>query len=255
MAKKIIIHFPSADIHPLLAQVPLTVSPFVSLPTATTLPYTYRSLPSSLPQSSTADQSGTNSVDASSAKFIVSSKGHAAHPEDIVASCQALLAHLRKQEVDAEAELSKWENDINDFELAEKRKLAPGWLDRNEKILEPARNSTSISSQNHSLLDDPADARDPQVSSTDDAEGAELDRAFGGIKVGWYIDDKKEEHRRRLDVCNVHCIKELNFCAFRMADGDVLLVSEARSRALQLHSYAFLKSSGQRSLVAYQTHS
>ncbi|KFX89057.1 hypothetical protein V490_07257, partial [Pseudogymnoascus sp. VKM F-3557] len=27
--------------HPLLAQVPLTVSPFISLPTATTLPYTY----------------------------------------------------------------------------------------------------------------------------------------------------------------------------------------------------------------------
>ncbi|PHH82576.1 hypothetical protein CDD83_3220 [Cordyceps sp. RAO-2017] len=35
--------------HPLLEQVPLTVSPFVSLPSATTLSYNYKTMPSSIP--------------------------------------------------------------------------------------------------------------------------------------------------------------------------------------------------------------
>ncbi|KAI9780511.1 MAG: hypothetical protein M1835_004471 [Candelina submexicana] len=177
--------------HPLLAQVPLTVSPFVSLPTATTLPYTYKSLPSTLPPSSTGDTNGTEKP-----KYVVSSAGHAAHPDEVIASCRALQAHLQKMQDDAERTLRDWNEGIKERELAEKRRVAPGWLDRDEKILEPQRahrddevtniDNTAFniarsqgndqSGAEHMHLDD----QPYQEEST--REGEELDRAFGGLR-------------------------------------------------------------------------
>src|SRR5271168_4554010 len=92
--------------HPLLAQIPLTVSPFISLPTATTLPYTYKTLPSTLPPSSTG--STTTSTDGKP-KYVVSSSGHSAHPDDIIDSCKALQAYIQKVQDDADRELKAWE--------------------------------------------------------------------------------------------------------------------------------------------------
>jgi hypothetical protein len=138
--------------------VPLTVSPFISLPTATTLPYTYKTLPNSLPPSSTGDDPA-----AEKPKFVVSSTGLAAHPEDIIASCKALQDHLKKQQDDAQELLQRWQVDIAERELAEKRRLAPGWLDRQEKILEPERRGF-VPAKSESIMD---------------AMQQELDRAFG----------------------------------------------------------------------------
>jgi hypothetical protein len=171
--------------HPLLAQVPLTVSPFVSLPTATTLPYTYKTLPSSLPQPST----GTASAD-EKAQYVVSSSGHAAHPDEIMASCKALQAYILKVQDDADRELKEWQDAIDARELAEKRRVAPGWLDSDARILEPEKahpNSGGGSQKAHGNL------MDVDISSADasglkhtpvvapDGEGDELDRAFGGL--------------------------------------------------------------------------
>ncbi|KXJ92938.1 hypothetical protein Micbo1qcDRAFT_160808 [Microdochium bolleyi] len=133
--------------HPLLAQVPLTVSPFVSLPTATTLPYTYRTMPSTLPVPATgitgtpASSSGgpSSSADSSSKpKYVVSQTGgHAAHPDDILASCNALKAHVAKLKDDADRELRELVARIREAELAEKRRVAPGWLDSETHLLQP----------------------------------------------------------------------------------------------------------------------
>lgn len=169
--------------HPLLAQIPLTVSPFISLPTATTLPYTYKSLPSALPPSSTGEFNGSEKP-----KYVVSSSGHAAHPDEIIASCQALQSHLQKLQEDAEETLKEWEASIKDRELAEKRRLAPGWLDREEKILEPERKHDSLKpsagGQTGDLnIMDRQDAAPLEKSLTQEqnAQGEELDRAFGGL--------------------------------------------------------------------------
>ena len=177
-----------AEPHPLLAQVPLTVSPFVSLPTATTLPYTYKPLPSTLPPSSTRDANGLESEN-----FVVSASGHAASPEDIVASCQALRSHLRKTQEAAEQAVDDWEQELRDEELAEKRRVAPGWLDRDEKILEPERKRADDSpsrgmdkSNSIASLMDIQDVRSqsPTVhQSTINTVGDDLDRAFGGLNV------------------------------------------------------------------------
>ncbi|MCJ1386824.1 hypothetical protein MMC17_009952 [Xylographa soralifera] len=169
--------------HPLLAQVPLTVSPFISLPTATTLPYTYKSIPSTLPPSSTGEDNGTDKP-----KYVVSASGHAAHPDEIIASCKALQAHLQQIQDDAERTVREWEDGVRERELAEKRRLAPGWLDREEKILEPAKKRNSVAASNAKAAPEPniMDSQDggPAIRSLTEektAEGEELDRAFGGM--------------------------------------------------------------------------
>ena len=171
--------------HPVLAQIPLTVSPFISLPTATTLPYTYKPLPSTLPPSSTADPNGNERE-----KYIVSRSGHAASPEEIIESCQALQARIQKTQDDAQQTIKDWEQSLRDQELAEKRRVAPGWLDREEKILEPKRTSIADPSmipnppaQETNIMDQ-QDGQQPAGSRQDanpNTAGDELDRAFGGM--------------------------------------------------------------------------
>ncbi|KAG4035755.1 hypothetical protein MFRU_001g05230 [Monilinia fructicola] len=166
--------------HPLLAQVPLTVSPFVSLPTATTLPYTYKTLPSTLPPSSTAASATSND---GKPKYVVSSSGHAAHPDDIIASCKALQAYIQKAQDDADRELKAWEDAIAARELAEKRRVAPGWLDSDARILEPEKKA---SAGGGNLMDVDVSTSDAsRLAQTPVAvpnqEGDELDRAFGGM--------------------------------------------------------------------------
>lgn len=139
-----------AGSHPLLEQVPLTVSPFVNLPVAPTLPYTYKTMPSALPPSltgiagSTAEDGGNNGSSSaapasSKPRYVVSPSGHAAHPDDIVASCRALQAHVAKLRADADAELRALDERIRARTLAEKRRVAPGWLDSDARLLEPER--------------------------------------------------------------------------------------------------------------------
>ncbi|KAF7942592.1 uncharacterized protein EAE97_006046 [Botrytis byssoidea] len=168
--------------HPLLAQVPLTVSPFVSLPTATTLPYTYKTLPSTLPPSSTA--ASASSSDGRS-QYVVSSSGHAAHPDEIIASCKALQAYIQKVQDDADRELKAWEDAIAARELAEKRRVAPGWLDSDARILEPEKKTVA---GGESLMDVDVSNNDAsRLAQTPVAvpnqEGDELDRAFGGMEL------------------------------------------------------------------------
>ncbi|RMZ84068.1 hypothetical protein DV737_g1393, partial [Chaetothyriales sp. CBS 132003] len=153
--------------NPLLAQVPLTVSPFLSLPSAVTLSYSFRhEVPSSLPPSVIDEAS-------EKPKYIVSSSGHTAHPDDIINSCNALQQHITKTADDAKRQIEAWEQSIKDRELAEKRRVAPGWLDREEKILEPTKVAAS--------KQEPGQAAAPAASPN--REGEEIDRAFGNLAV------------------------------------------------------------------------
>jgi hypothetical protein len=171
--------------HPLLAQVPLTVSPFINLPTSVTLPYTYKSVPSSLPPSVTVD---TSSPDGK-ARYVVSpSGGHAAHPDDILSTCHSLEQHLNKTRANADQAINEWQESIKQRELAEKRRVAPGWLDREEKLLQPSRVSASPDVQGDahpSLLDSsaPDESSSQLPAMTPQNDGDELDRAFGGLGV------------------------------------------------------------------------
>lgn len=122
------------------------------------------------------------------ARYVVSSSGeHAAHPDEILAACQSLEQHLKKTRSDAEKAIQAWEESIKQRDLAEKRRLAPGWLDRDEKLLQPSRSTTSQGNTGttESLLDsssaDQGASTMPSMVPRD--EGEELDRAFGGLGV------------------------------------------------------------------------
>lgn len=94
---------------------------------------------------------------------------------------------------DAEKTLRDWEANVKEQELAEKRRVAPGWLDRDEKILQPQRTtnnsrmSGSIQDGNASVsLMDRQDGNQHDMNmqdTTTDAAGDELDRAFGGMAL------------------------------------------------------------------------
>lgn len=152
------------------------------------MPYTYKPLPSTLPPSSTADSNG-----AERDKYVVSNSGHSASPEDVIASCHALQAHIKKLQEDAEKAINDWDAKLKKEELAEKRRVAPGWLDRSEKILEPERKlNTQPSSQASctpvpatNLMDAPEADKDGHTASqdTDHVVGDELDRAFGYMNI------------------------------------------------------------------------
>ncbi|KAK0635829.1 hypothetical protein B0T17DRAFT_517380 [Bombardia bombarda] len=205
--------------HPLLEQVPLIVSPFVKLPTATTLPYTYKPMPSTLPPSATgiaAAAAAPSSTDANPAntttnkpKYVVSSSGHAAHPDDIMASCRALQAHIAKLQAEAEAELRAIDERIRARELAEKRRLAPGWLDSEARLLEPERKGAAATATSGTAAGGDGTQQiegrrqeDLQFAGSGSGfgrdghgpggasemavpdEGEELDRAFGTLGLG-----------------------------------------------------------------------
>ncbi|KAI1771895.1 hypothetical protein F4818DRAFT_428203 [Hypoxylon cercidicola] len=170
--------------HPLLAQVPLTVSPFVSLPTAATLPYTYKAMPSTLPPPA----SGVTGASDEKVRYVMASSGHAAHPDDIAASCRALRAHVVRARDEAERTLRDVAERLRARELAEKRRVAPGWLDSEARLLQPEKSGGAEAGgagvpaaqlAEMSL----AERRDSgAISEMAVDQGEELDRAFGGWK-------------------------------------------------------------------------
>ncbi|KAF1967450.1 hypothetical protein BU23DRAFT_583855 [Bimuria novae-zelandiae CBS 107.79] len=195
--------------HPLLAQLPLTVSPFLSLPTATPLPYTYKQLPSTLPPSvlHPPQNPNPNSTDhPQQPAYVVSAAGTSATPDQILASCLALQKHLQTLEADARKTLKDWEDKRRAEDLAEKRRVAPGWLDGDVKILRPENvggdGGGGVADGNTKMGEAGAGAGTGQGQvwrrrssagigalveerdgGPDSKEGEELDRAFGGMDL------------------------------------------------------------------------
>ncbi len=180
------------------------MSPFVSLPRATTLPYTYKTLPSTLPP----PPAGSAPASEPPGLVVSASSGHAAHPDEIIESCRGLLAHLERREEAAERAVREWEQGIRERELAEKRSLAPGWLDREEKLLQPERPAAVAGDLHTAALGFDAQGQGQTFSSASPSsqhqrhgpsgngggggmaalpakdEGEELDRAFGVLGFG-----------------------------------------------------------------------
>lgn len=94
---------------------------------------------------------------------------------------------MKKTRNEADGAINAWEESIQQRDLAEKRRVAPGWLDRDEKLLQPSRTSMSPKTQGgpESLLD--SSSADQGASNLPSMvprnEGEELDRAFGGLGV------------------------------------------------------------------------
>lgn len=93
---------------------------------------------------------------------------------------------------DAERMIREWETKLKEEELAEKRRVAPGWLDRDEKILQPTRTANPNGEpsavteylQSSNLMDQQAEEqKNAMQQPVASQEGEELDRAFGGMSL------------------------------------------------------------------------
>lgn len=116
-------------------------------------------------------------------QYIISARGHTAHPDDVIASCEALQNHLKRSSVDAERTIQKWEDGIKKRDLAEKRRVAPGWLDREEKILEPTKLRNKQIDPSSSMGIPKSQQREKPPAAESSHEGEEIDRAFGQLAV------------------------------------------------------------------------
>jgi hypothetical protein len=168
--------------HPLLQQTPLSVNPFVDLPKPPTLPHNYASIPSTLPPSSTNAAPAPSNPDLPA--YVTSSTGFAAHPASIINQNRALLDQISSQRRDGQEKVKKWEQDIRERELQEKRRRAPGWLDSESKLLQPAKKPEERQAGGKvDLMDQPEAEVDIQKSreqnKTANELGDAMDRAFG----------------------------------------------------------------------------
>lgn len=101
-------------------------------------------------------------------------------------SCKALLEYVQKVQDDAERDLREWEEAIRARDLAEKRRLAPGWLDSEVKVLEPMKKAEEAEKGKNLMDMDASSAEAPSRDVPLQAEGGvgdELDRAFGGMGI------------------------------------------------------------------------
>lgn len=87
--------------------------------------------------------------------------------------------------------VEKWQGDMRERDLAEKRRVAPGWLDVEEggRLLVPQRKAGQISGGTmgdgavpalDGMRDLAAGMNVLELEGTTSREGEELDRAFGG---------------------------------------------------------------------------
>jgi hypothetical protein len=116
--------------------------------------------------------------------YVTSASGFAAHPSSIIAQNQTLRDQITSQRKDAAQKIGKWENNIKQRDLAEKRRKAPGWLDSENRLLEPSKTTADASAtHSSSLLDEPlsSDKNNSVSVAREDGEdiGAAMDRAFG----------------------------------------------------------------------------
>lgn len=121
---------------------------------------------------------------------MLSQGGYAAHPSAILAQNKELLRRLEEQSETGRKKVEEWEKSIQERELAERRRRAPGWLDREERLLEPEKvNGNGIGETGKSLMDEEQDETAKRVSGVVDKKevedlGIELDRAFGRSEMG-----------------------------------------------------------------------
>jgi len=163
--------------------------------------------PTSPPTSTSIDPNNpdTNSQQPPKPAYVQSTSGHSAHPDDIITSCRALQSHLEKLERDAREMVQGWERDIKERDLAEKRRMAPGWLDVDERsrMLQPERKGEvlgpdglmggdaemggvegsggGLQGREEGLVGGMEGMRLDGRGVGSSREGEELDRAFGGM--------------------------------------------------------------------------
>lgn len=119
--------------------------------------------------------------------FVVSASGHASNPDDILRDLKALNATIDKIMSDADREIKEWEEGIKQRELAEKRRVAPGWLDSEVRVLEPAKRGDEKAKNVMDSIDHEEEGKKDGLGESlvdkVEREGEQMDKAFGGLDI------------------------------------------------------------------------
>lgn len=99
-----------------------------------------------------------------------------------MASCREMQAHLAAMTAEAERDLAALREAAEKRELAEKRRIAPGWLDSEVRVLEPERKEGAEREEEKKDVEMEGEGAKAGEGGADG--GAELDRAFGSMRVG-----------------------------------------------------------------------
>ena len=180
------------------------MSPFLHLPTPTPLPYSYKTLPSTLPPSilapggsggaaapGTSTSTSTPGPPQDPAPYLPTPAGPPTHPSALLSTYHALQAHLAELPQKAQQTLQQWEDELRARDLAEKRRVAPGWLDADVRLLKPENvDSAGRRKKASGETDVGGGARTEATGEVKDGmdeenvgRGEELDRVFGTLKV------------------------------------------------------------------------
>ena len=85
-------------------------------------------------------------------------------------------------------DVEKWEQSIRDRELAEKRRKAPGWLDSEDRLLEPEKKDGKKENVPMNLMDamesKEEGANERRKQREVDDLGRQMDKAFGRSEMG-----------------------------------------------------------------------
>lgn len=136
--------------HPLLSQVPLAINPAVQPPKAVTLPYNYHRLPEKLANSA---------VDVDTL-------------ERIIMDSSGFLDALDSRHTERVEAFENWTQQVKEAQLKEQRRIAPGYLDAQQRILEPDR-------QQEPKSQDSSKSSSPSPSH----HSNEIDKAFGHLSM------------------------------------------------------------------------
>ena len=81
--------------------------------------------------------------------------------------------------------MKQWAEAVRAKELAEKRRVAPGWLDVNTRMLLPTKKDGTQDSKREEAQSDTERSRAEEEEEDEvNKEGEELDRAFGNLGLG-----------------------------------------------------------------------
>lgn len=136
--------------YPILSQIPLIVNPSFRAPHSITLPYNYKQLPSSVPESA---------VDAELL-------------DQIIHDSTGFIDAIDKRHTSLKEAYKSWEDSFQQDLVLERRKIAPGYLDMDSdsRLLEPTRQEVKRDDED----------KERKVSEGPAEPVSEIDQAFGG---------------------------------------------------------------------------
>ncbi len=135
------------EAHPLLAQIPLIVSPFYNPPKAVTLPFNYKPLPPQLPETNVTKD----------------------NLEAWIAECQHVKNEIESYGTKEKEAYEEWHNNVV-------RRLAPGYLGGSNTLLTPQRRTQAAA--NHQSINETLGPNTKTIKDEND-----IDRAFSTMNI------------------------------------------------------------------------